>query len=626
MSLATTMNHTFSNRAAKPLCTATLAAFCLSFELQAQVCATYRQLSAGNEFSVALRADGQITAWGYNGFGQTVVPALAPNVTYVEVAAGGSESTHVIARRSDGSLIGWGNNSSGQTNVPSVGAPFQKLAAGMSHSLALTSGGTVVAWGSNSHGQRTLPPSLVGVVCTDIAAGWYHSLALRSNGTVTGFGNNTVGECVLPPLASGLSYVEVAAGAYFSIGRVSDGSLRAAGTNNSGQCSVPTGNDYVQIAAGRHFAYARRSNGQVVGWGDNANAETTIPALPAGVVYTDVAAGGYHGIAARSDGQAVAFGYNSWGQCNVPVLPFCGCEGSLVLNGPFTIGLVPGSMPAASVANWISNTNTTQVVDTDGCAQLGCLQMWGNQVVGESVRQLLPVPIVAGRTYQLSVCYRWLGPGTALTSQVRFRISAGSTGGYPSTSGTDLVGMTPYTSSSAWATYATTWTAPRNAPYLYINPENEHAINDGSYVSWGRIDDLCLREAGRVEQLGAGCYGSNAPLLTAALLPSLNSSVDLVTTNLQSGTWLGLQVLSLASIPGGLELTGAGMPGCTLYVPLDVTPLWLASNGAGHYSLGIGSSTSLIGTHVYAQSLAFSPGFNSFGGLLSNAIDLLVGW
>ncbi len=172
------------------------------------------------------------------------------------------------------------------------------------------------------------------------------------------------------------------------------------------------------------------------------------------------------------------------------------CLNNLVTNGDYTAGLVYGSMPSASVTGWSLLTQSPQVTD-DGCNDLGSIQMWGNLVVGESVKQNLPgVGIEAGKQYRVTVCYRWLDTGnTIIPAYVRFRLTvAGATPTtYPPTSGYDLIGSTPNTSSANWTTYTfPIWTAPNNASWLTINPENDESLNHGDHVSWGRIDNVCI--------------------------------------------------------------------------------------------------------------------------------------
>jgi hypothetical protein len=171
-----------------------------------------------------------------------------------------------------------------------------------------------------------------------------------------------------------------------------------------------------------------------------------------------------------------------------------GCLGSLVSNGDFTDGLVQGSMPSASVTDWSLITESPQVV-IDGCDAPGAVQMWGNKVVGESVKQALPgVGIQAGKTYRITICYRWLNNSATLPQHVSFRLAASSGPvNYPPLDGSDVIGITPSTSSTAWTSYTfADWTAPNDAAWLTINPENEFSLNDGAFVSWGLIDDVCI--------------------------------------------------------------------------------------------------------------------------------------
>jgi len=64
----------------------------------------------------------------------------SPNADFVAVAAGGEYSLGV---KSDGTVVAWGRNNDGQCNVPSPNADFVAVAAGNVHSLGLKSDGTV---------------------------------------------------------------------------------------------------------------------------------------------------------------------------------------------------------------------------------------------------------------------------------------------------------------------------------------------------------------------------------------------------------------------------------------------------------------------------------------------------
>jgi alpha-tubulin suppressor-like RCC1 family protein len=132
-------------------------------------------VTEGNGWSMVLKADGTVTAWGGNTYGQTNVP---PNATNVIAIAGGFY--HGLALRSDHTVIAWGLDANGQTNVPPGLSNVVAIAAGFYHSLALRANGTVVAWGQNTYGQTNVPPGLTNVIA--IAAGAAHSMALIGNG------------------------------------------------------------------------------------------------------------------------------------------------------------------------------------------------------------------------------------------------------------------------------------------------------------------------------------------------------------------------------------------------------------------------------------------------------------
>ncbi|MFY0525370.1 RCC1 domain-containing protein [Archangium gephyra] len=177
-------------------------------------------ISAGEEHSLALRADGTVWAWGNNWFGQlggatahenSFLPVQVPGLSDVKRIDAGRAYNLVV--RADGTLWAWGRNWSGQlgdgtmTDRPMPmqvpGLPEVAAAAGGDgHALALAKDGTVWAWGGNHFGalgdgtriHRLTPapvPQLDKVVA--LAAGHSHSLAVRKDGSVWGWGHNLFG-------------------------------------------------------------------------------------------------------------------------------------------------------------------------------------------------------------------------------------------------------------------------------------------------------------------------------------------------------------------------------------------------------------------------------------------------
>ena len=109
-------------------------------------------IAAGAQHNLAL-SNGYVIAWGYNGSGQTSVPAGLSNV--VAIAAGDSNS---MALTSNGNVIVWGSTNYGQTNVPAgVNGNAMAIAAGAGHCVALLNTGTFVSWGDNANGQTNVP-------------------------------------------------------------------------------------------------------------------------------------------------------------------------------------------------------------------------------------------------------------------------------------------------------------------------------------------------------------------------------------------------------------------------------------------------------------------------------------
>jgi hypothetical protein len=130
------------------------------------------QVAADGTYGLALRSDGSVWAWGFNERGelgdgtntQRFTPVQVRSLTGVitQVAAGGRFS---LALRSDSTVWAWGRNDHGQLGRGTVSdheaTPARvavlnhvtKISAGGDFGLALRSDGIVFAWGANQVGQ-----------------------------------------------------------------------------------------------------------------------------------------------------------------------------------------------------------------------------------------------------------------------------------------------------------------------------------------------------------------------------------------------------------------------------------------------------------------------------------------
>ena len=128
---------------------------------------------------------------------------------------------------------------------------------------------------------------------------------------------------------------------------------------------------------------------------------------------------------------------------------------------------------------------------------------------------------------------------------------------------------------------------------------------------------------------GAGLTLCSAPTLNVALAasarPILGTTFQFNTTNIPAGSLLGLQILSQTQYTPGLDLTFLGMPGCTLYVGLDVLTQFATPGASASVPYTLPSTSSLSGVLLLSQSATLSPGLNPFGFVTSNALQMVLG-
>ncbi|KFI90248.1 RCC1 repeat-containing protein [Bifidobacterium saguini DSM 23967] len=343
---------------------------------------TFTQVSVGDRHSLALGSDGNTYAWGHNGFGQlgdetttnrpTPVKVKTPDgVSFTQISAGNDYS---LALGSDGDTYAWGRNDSGRlgdgtatnrstpvrVNTP-AGVTFTQISAGSAYSLALGSDGNTYAWGDNGFGQlgdetKTDRPTPVkvktpaGVTFTQKSAGSAYSLALGSDGNIYAWGWNVSGRLgdgtwtdrltpVKVKTPDGVSFTQVSVGTYHSLAIGSDGNTYAWGDNYYGQLGdgttaswsppvkvkTPDGVTFTQISAGTYRSLAIGSDGDTYAWGWNysgrlgdgttTNRSTPVRVnTPAGVTFTQVSTENAHSLALGSDGNTYAWGDNEHGR------------------------------------------------------------------------------------------------------------------------------------------------------------------------------------------------------------------------------------------------------------------------------------------------------------------------
>lgn len=319
-------------------------------------------VSAGVGYSIALKKDSTVWAWGRNASGQLgdssktdkIVPVQVhgPNnigfLTGIVAIAAGRE--HVLALKKDSTVWAWGMGSTGAlgdnagvwrwTPVQVHGAGnvgfltgIVAIAAGNTHSLALKADGTVWAWGGGGNGQlgnNTIAPYvyvpvqvhnvgnagfLTGI--TAIAVSDNNSMALKNDGTVVTWGWNLYGQLGDNTIANRSTPVQVH------------------GPNNSGLLT-----DVMAVGMAWHFTIALKADGTVWAWGrnqygqlgDGSNTQSNTPVQVHGfnnvgflTGITAIATGYYHALAMKNDGTLWAWGNNNFGELGNGQTNVTGC-------------------------------------------------------------------------------------------------------------------------------------------------------------------------------------------------------------------------------------------------------------------------------------------------------------
>ena len=234
----------------------------------------WKQVSCGRNFVAAIKTDGTLWMWGYNGEGQLGDNTIAAKSSPVQTVAGGTNwkqvslGMHAAAIKTDGRLWVWGRNQSGElgTNTSSFtdkSSPVQTVAAGTNWkqvsaapeiTAAIKTDGTLWAWGRNDIGvlgdnttvAKSSPVQTVaaGTNWKQVSVGNFSISAIKTDGTLWLWGYNAYGQLGTNDLTQYSSPVQTV----------------AAGTN------------WKQVSIARSTS-AIKTDGTLWVWGDNVNGQ-----------------------------------------------------------------------------------------------------------------------------------------------------------------------------------------------------------------------------------------------------------------------------------------------------------------------------------------------------------------
>ena len=306
---------------------------------------TWKQVSAGNQHTAAVKTDGTLWSWGSAANGRLGTNDTTPTrSTPVTTFSGGTDwkqvscgEYHTAAIKTDGTLWSWGVNYAGQLGINNTttrstpvttfagGNNWKSVACGTDFTAAIKTDGSLWTWGLNSSGQlgidntnnRLIPVTTFagGNTWKSVSAGGGYTAAIKTDGSLWVWGSNT------------------------------DGRL---GTNDTNTRTTPVttfagGNNWKSVAVGDRHTAAIKTDGSLWTWGRNPfgqlgtnditpNRLTPVTTFAGGTNWKSVSVAYSQIVAIKTDGTLWTCGGNNNGQLginntanrSVPVTTFAG--------------------------------------------------------------------------------------------------------------------------------------------------------------------------------------------------------------------------------------------------------------------------------------------------------------
>ena len=362
----------------------------------------YKAISAGSTHTIAIKTDGTLWAWGYNGYvllgdgtynGTNSPVQIGTASNWASISTGWS---HTIALKTDGTLWAWGYNGDGELGdgtTTDKNSPVQigtatnwaSVGAGSFHSIAIKTDGSLWAWGDNWAGQLgdgttadRKSPVQIGTATNwaSISGGQYHTIAIKTDGSLWAWGYNWAGQLgdgtttqrISPvQIGTATNWASISAGGYHTLAIKTDGSLWAWGNNYRGQLGdgtttdkyspvqIGTAPNWASISAGAYHNIAIKTDGSLWAWGNNYNGQlgdgtntdrNTPVQIGTAKNWANISVSNYsdtlgYSIAIKTDGSLWAWGHNGYGQL--------GDGTTTQRNSPVQISSCLGCIPTAAI-------------------------------------------------------------------------------------------------------------------------------------------------------------------------------------------------------------------------------------------------------------------------------------
>ena len=366
---------------------------------------TIPQIKSGEDFTIALKANGEVETWGKNIYGQLGVgntenydePQLLESLdeTIVEIAVG---NNHVLALTEEGNIYGWGLNDKGQvgngtnanqlskaTVINIYGNELSKIIRVEAHgdnSFAINEDGEVWAWGKDFGKRAQKLTNLENVI--DVSTSYF----VKADGTAYNMDTleklTIVGTVRAMDEGTDHSVFLTTEGKAYAIGSNDYGQLGNGSTDVASTSVVAIRKDennllenIVSVEAGDRYTIILTSDGSVYTTGLNENGKLGVDLSTISVVtpiknnnITDamlISAGNDHAVVAKKDGKVY-----SWGKGNVGQLGNRAMKDSVtpVMVGPYIIrtdkkNIVLGKMDSCIVKGRIDYFNILKEENID---------------------------------------------------------------------------------------------------------------------------------------------------------------------------------------------------------------------------------------------------------------------